>query len=77
MSPSVDDAWSRISPTQLARELCRVGDTWWIAGGWSLELFTAAAAREHADIDISCFRDDVARLRRTMAGAISPSGVLG
>jgi len=67
MSPSVDDPWSRISPTQLARELRGAGDIWWIAGGWSLELFTAATARGHDDIDISCFRDDLARLRRTLA----------
>ena len=66
MSPSVDDPWSRTTPTQLAQELRSVEDIWWIAGGWSLELFTAGAARGHDDIDISCFRDDVARLRRTM-----------
>ena len=66
MNPAVDDPWSRVAPRQLATALRGVTHPWWVAGGWSIELFTTTAAREHADIDISCFREDVSRLRHTL-----------
>lgn len=35
---------------------------WGIAGGWALDLWQGVVSREHSDIEIACFRTDLARL---------------
>lgn len=41
---------------------------WWIAGGWALDLFAGRQTRAHADIEVSIFRADEAKLRRQLSG---------
>lgn len=45
-------------------ELMRDFDkTWFIAGGWAIDLFIGKETREHHDIEIAIFRDDQLRLK--------------
>lgn len=54
-------AWRPLTPPGVARVLRGSGIRWWIVGGWAIEAFTGVA-REHEDIDVSFFRDDLGRL---------------
>ena len=41
---------------------------WWIAGGWALDLYLDRQTRPHADLDVGCFREDLASVRSVMDG---------
>jgi hypothetical protein len=41
--------------------------TWWIAGGWALELFSGVS-RHHHDLDVCVPRADLDRVRKQLAG---------
>jgi hypothetical protein len=58
--------WRRARPEDATRWLESARAPWWIAGGWALELFCTEAAREHADVDVGCFRDDLGEIRSAL-----------
>lgn len=69
MQPAgVDDRWSGMTPRDVIRVMVGFRKRWWIAGGWALDLYLGGESREHADIDISCFRSDVSALRTHLDG---------
>lgn len=38
--------------------------TWFIAGGWAIDLFIGTETREHGDIEFSVFRKDQVYLKK-------------
>jgi hypothetical protein len=55
-----------IAPHDIAEELKNVSFSWWICGGWALELFTGHEIREHHDMDLAIFRKDQQMLREQL-----------
>jgi hypothetical protein len=53
--------WKPLTPNGVKRLMDGAGIRWWIIGGWAIEAFTGIA-REHEDIDVSFFGDDLGRL---------------
>jgi hypothetical protein len=64
--PAVDNAeffrwygpWIQPLPSDVAQIMAGMPAPWWIVGGWAIEVFTGQS-REHEDIDIAIFRDDL------------------
>lgn len=67
LSVNVDDPWRAWHPRDAAAAFADVPVDWWFAGGWAIDLFVGRETRAHADLDIGCFRDDVDRLRSSLA----------
>ncbi|MFG1705803.1 nucleotidyltransferase domain-containing protein [Nonomuraea sp. M3C6] len=42
--------------------------TWWVSGGYAIELAVGGAYREHGDVDISVLRRDQLAVRRLLSG---------
>ena len=53
--------WKPLTPTGVKRLMRSSGIRWWVIGGWAIEAFTGVP-REHEDIDVSFFRDDLPAL---------------
>jgi hypothetical protein len=47
------DAWHPFSPPEAARLLRNVAAPWYVAAGWSIDLFLGAQRREHEDLEIA------------------------
>ena len=67
--PEHDRAWQRIygrfeplTPVQLQELLRGFEKPWWLVGGYAIEAFTGVR-REHEDIDVCIFVEDVAAFR--------------
>lgn len=58
--------WSEKKPDDIARWLEPFGHPWWICGGWAIDLFLGNQTRRHTDIEIGCFREDLAALFTTL-----------
>jgi hypothetical protein len=50
--------WDAYTPSAARALLDGIGIVWWLAGGYAVEAFTGGP-REHEDIDVSIFRQDV------------------
>jgi hypothetical protein len=50
--------WSPLAVEEAARLMDRLGVSWWVAGGWAIDLFLGRATRAHADLDIAMLRRD-------------------
>ncbi|HWV24249.1 MAG TPA: hypothetical protein VNZ58_08660 [Thermomicrobiales bacterium] len=57
--PEVTRPWSPMSPHGVASIFARYPGRWWIAGGWSLDLFVGYPSRPHEDIDVLILRADI------------------
>jgi hypothetical protein len=60
-------SWRAIHPYDAASLLAAVSAPWWIAGGWALDLFRAAPARPHVDLDVGVLRCDVLSLLEALS----------
>jgi hypothetical protein len=61
-------AWSALSPAE-ARELFGgFQRSWWVAGGWAIDLFLGRQTRRHEDIDIAILRGDEVTMASMLAG---------
>lgn len=58
--------WSPLSVRQVSALLSDFGATWWIAGGFAIDLFVGEAIREHGDIDVVMLRADQHLIRKAM-----------
>jgi hypothetical protein len=65
--PGAPERWCSPTPDEAARTFAPLGVPWWIAGGWAIELFTGES-REHADLDVGCFRADVPAVLEALDG---------
>ena len=68
VAPAEPPKWEPLAPQQVAELLRGLEVPWWIAGGWALDLFAGRQTRAHADIEVSVFRADEAKLRRQLSG---------
>ena len=64
----MNEEWCSPTPEGAASILASAPPTWWISGGWAIELFVGRPHRTHADIDIGCFRQDLESLLRPLDG---------
>ena len=60
-------AWQPLSVAELVVALAEVRTTWWLAGGWALDLFLGRQTRGHHDIDAQVLRPHLSHLRATLA----------
>jgi hypothetical protein len=58
--------WASRTPADVASVFSDYPGTWWIAGGWALEVFTGSA-RGHDDIDPGVLRCELPLLRQHLA----------
>jgi hypothetical protein len=70
MTPPIEDdaefyrwygRWRPQTPAGVKRVMRGSNVRWWVIGGWAIEAFTGLE-REHEDIDVSFFRDDLPKL---------------
>ncbi|MGJ8690489.1 MAG: nucleotidyltransferase domain-containing protein [Gammaproteobacteria bacterium] len=59
--------WDSASPSDAANWLSNISVSWWIAGGWALDLFLGRETRLHGDLDIGVLRRDVATVLRSLS----------
>ncbi len=57
------DAWRPLSVAEVAT-FAPMGVTWWVAGGWAIDLFLGRQTRAHQDFDVALLRRDHHSLRR-------------
>jgi hypothetical protein len=55
--------WQPWHPEDVARFFSSLSVPWWIAGGWSIDLFLGEHTREHEDIDVQILRRDQQEVR--------------
>lgn len=59
--------WRSLHPREAPQLLSPVRSSWWIAGGWALDLFVGAQTRKHDDLDIGILRRDVPQILESMS----------
>ncbi|KAA2263234.1 hypothetical protein F0L68_10460 [Solihabitans fulvus] len=59
--------WARLDPEAVAGLLADLDVDWWVSGGWAVERFTAVP-REHHDMDVGVFADDLAEVLACLGG---------
>ena len=68
MDPPEIDAWAAWHPREVAARLAGCPVTWYVAGGWAIDLHLGAVTREHADTEIAMARTEFSLLRPHLAG---------
>jgi hypothetical protein len=66
--PPSNDAWSAWHPREVAARLAGCPVTWYVAGGWAIDLHLGRATREHHDTEIAIPRTEFGLLRPWLAG---------
>jgi Aminoglycoside-2''-adenylyltransferase len=66
-TPDVD-AWAAWPPREVAARLAGCPVTWFVAGGWAIDLHLGAITREHGDTEIAIPRTEFPLLRPRLAG---------
>jgi hypothetical protein len=62
----VERDWSPLSPLILPALLRSYRGDWWLAGGWSLDMWLGHPTRIHEDTDIVVFREDIVSLLESL-----------
>jgi hypothetical protein len=72
--------WEPAQPAEVARLFSAMPCSWWIAGGYAIELAVGHPVRDHGDIDVMVLRQDQIRVQEALHGwewwAGDPPGVL-
>jgi Aminoglycoside-2''-adenylyltransferase len=61
-------AWEPLLPADLAGLLNGLEASWWICGGWALDLYLGRETRRHDDLDVAVLRRDQGALFRHLRG---------
>lgn len=61
------DNWRQTSIDEVVSIFSGAGVSWWIAGGWALDLFLGRITRDHKDIDVQILRRDQLAIQRHLA----------
>jgi hypothetical protein len=56
-------AWDAWTPEEVAHVLNGIACTWYVVGGWAIDLFLGKQTRDHEDIEIVVRRDDFTIVR--------------
>jgi len=67
MNPLAEDAWNSWWPEELAHRLHGSGITWYVTGGWALDLFLRQQTRDHADLEFATLPPDIHEARRALS----------
>ena len=67
MKPLAEDAWDSWRPDALVQRLRGYGITWYVTGGWALDLFLGQQTRDHADIEFATLPSDIPKARKALA----------
>jgi hypothetical protein len=59
--------WEPLRPAEVADLFRDLPVSWWIAGGWALDLFAGRQTREHGDLDVEVLRRDQLAVQRHLA----------
>ncbi|MBV8561976.1 MAG: amino acid transporter [Actinobacteria bacterium] len=62
------EPWAPLAPAEAAELLAGLDASWWIAGGWAIDLYLGGGLREHADLDVAVLRDDATAVAAHLAG---------
>ncbi|NLJ86139.1 MAG: amino acid transporter [Firmicutes bacterium] len=62
------DQWERVTPSAARELLHGFSASWWIAGGWAIELHLGRCVRDHGDMDILLQRRDQVGIQAYLAG---------
>ena len=60
--------WEPMRPREVAQLFQRCPGRWWIAGGWSLDLYLGHPTREHEDVDVLVLYDDLPTIHAALPG---------
>jgi hypothetical protein len=60
MTEAEQEPWAQLTPRDVSRFLSELPVSWWIAGGWALDLEGLEA---HKDVDVAVLRPDHEALR--------------
>jgi hypothetical protein len=63
-----DLAWDAWTPPEVVRRLAGVAATWYVAGGWAVDLHLGRVSRAHDDLEIAVPASDFDAIRRALAG---------
>ncbi len=63
MKPLPEDAWEPWSPQDLASRLGHDDPSWYVVGGWALDLWHGRLTREHEDLEFAVLPGQVGRCR--------------
>jgi hypothetical protein len=58
------EAWEAWTPAEAAHRIAGAGVTWWVVGGWAIDLFLGEQTREHEDLEIAVLQKDFPTLRQ-------------
>lgn len=76
----VERPWKAMPPHAVASLFRTFPGRWWLAGGWSLDLFLGHPTRLHDDTDVLVLRKDLALIHASLPGwtihASNPPGTL-
>lgn len=50
--------WAPLSVSEIVKIFAEIPVTWYIAGGWALDLYCGKQSRKHEDIDVTLLRDE-------------------
>lgn len=59
--------WDPMRPDEAVAELGSLKVSWWIAGGWAIDLMLGHQSREHGDLDVLVLRRDQALVREYLS----------
>lgn len=75
-----DYNWQPLSVDEVKNIFAPFKKSWWIAGGWAIDLFLQKQTRKHDDIDVLVRREDQLEIQKLLAGwdlwAADPPGTL-
>ena len=69
-------AWAPLTPPEVATLLGGLEARWWIVGGWAIDAFTGTP-REHEDVDVAFFREDLPKVLAHLGPAMCVWSNLG
>lgn len=55
----LDYGFEPITPEQAPELMANYSGAWWVAGGWALDLVAGGQTRDHTDLDVGTYRDEV------------------
>ena len=65
--PLAEDAWDSWRPDELAQSLQGSGITWYVTGGWALDLFLGQQTRDHTDLEFATLPSDIPEARKALS----------
>lgn len=63
LCPAPEDAWAPWQPAELATRLAPLSVTWYVVGGWALDLWHGRQTRPHEDLEFATLAADAPRIR--------------